>query len=141
MAPRNSINENVPRIRLPDRVVCWALSPMLLPCSHSSPITPPPVGLASIGYGTIKQTCGSLLELDNQGTLFFFFFFFFGGRSQLVVELEIICAGWILTFNPNKGKDCITHQVGTLVVFMLRHRKRQLRSTRTAGSESGHTGA
>ena len=44
------------------------------------------IGWVGIVWQRYCRTCRSLLELDNQGTLFLFLFCFFGGRSPPVVE-------------------------------------------------------
>ena len=52
---------------------------------------PPPtiyqVGWVGVGWQRHYKTCRSLLELNNQGTVFFLI----GGHPQLVVELDHLC--------------------------------------------------
>ena len=47
--------------------------------------TPPPLGWVGVGWQRHYKTCRSLRELDNQPTVLF------GHRSQLAIELDILC--------------------------------------------------
>ena len=62
------------------------------------------VGLASVGNDTVKHAAHYLSYSRQPGTVFVF-----GGgvRSQLEIELEIICAGR-MTLRPYKGNYRIT---------------------------------
>ena len=86
------------------------------------------VGWVGVGWQRHCKTCRLLIEIDNQGTDFVF-----GGRSQLVVKLDVFV---------RDGLPLYFAQVGMIVSRSVDGKapERRLHSTPNAVFGSGHTG-